>query len=257
MPSAASAICPEPERTEFWTPTAGRERQLVLKQLLAEVTRARAGTDPHQAVSDDDRAQRSHVDDDPARRRVPGQAMAAAPRCRVGTVAASARDDLGDVLGSRAAHDRLRLDLVEAGDERLAHPLVRLRSGQYDIARDPLLQSPPVGFRECHRATARVRPRPRSGLLEDELVPVGVAAHRLLPPRLILQGPIELHPPRRELLAILLEVSRAQHKPLERPGWHRLEPRDQRQRRRSSLRGYLYPPDPGIESSSRLRTNPN
>src|SRR6266511_4275038 len=84
----------------------------------------------------------------------------------------------------------------------------------------------------------------RSGLLEDEPVPVRVADHRLLPPRLLLQGPIELHPPGHELLAVLLEVSRAEHKLLERPGRHRLEPRHQRQRRCSSLRGYLYPPDP-------------
>src|SRR6266540_4877358 len=110
--------------------------------------------------------------------------------------------------------------------------------------RSPAAVPPSRVSRAPPRAAARVRPRPRSGLLEDEPVPVGVADDRLLPPRLLLQGLIELHPPGRELLAVLLEVSRAQHKPLERPGWHRLEPRDQRQRRRSSLRGYLYPPDP-------------
>jgi len=90
-------------------------------------------------IGHDDRAHRRHVDQDAARRRVSGQAVAAAPRRPVDAVPPREGDDLRDILGDRTAHDGLGADLVEAGDERPASPLVLVRPGQHNVTGKALL----------------------------------------------------------------------------------------------------------------------
>jgi hypothetical protein len=110
--------------------SAGGDRETVLAQPLAQLTGARAGTDPHHTVGDADLAHWRDVDHGPPSGREASKAVAAASRSDLEAGASGELDRRSDVSGHRAAHDRLRLELVEAGDERPARPFVLLRSGQ-------------------------------------------------------------------------------------------------------------------------------
>ena len=60
--------------------------------------------------------------------------MAATPGGNVQAKLTGERQRLGDVLGRRAQSHRLRRDLIEAGNERAAHPLVILRPRKQKLA---------------------------------------------------------------------------------------------------------------------------
>src|SRR6266540_2397060 len=96
------------------------------------------------------------------------------------------------------------------------------------------------------RLHAASRPPPScsspSGLLQDELVPVGVMEDRLgRGIGLALGWPFELHALGHEFLVVGLDVARSQHEPLEGASGHGVEPGDQRQRRAASLGLHLNP----------------
>src|SRR5215475_9391599 len=84
-----------------------------------------------------------------------------------------------------------------------------------------------------------------SGLLEYELVAVGVAEHRFGGPRLLHGGLVERSAEGLEPLVIGAEVAASKDQPAQRARWHGVEPGDQAERGAAASRGDLNPADAG------------
>ena len=107
---------------------AGRDGEAVALKGVVHHAEPRAGSHGREAAGHRHRTHGAHVDDDPPRGGMPGEAMAAAPDRHVQTMPAGERDRLGGVLGGRAHDERLRRHLVEPSVERSPRCFIRRRT---------------------------------------------------------------------------------------------------------------------------------
>jgi hypothetical protein len=78
-----------------------------------------AGTHPRHTPRDRHRPDARHIDHDTAGRGVPREAVPSAAHRALDAVPGEEQDRLGDILGAGAQHDRLGLQFVVPGVERL------------------------------------------------------------------------------------------------------------------------------------------
>jgi hypothetical protein len=124
---------------------AARDGAAVARQRVVDGAQAGSRANGRHVPIDRHGAHRRHVDDNPAGRGMPREAVAAAADGGLEAVGREERERLHDVRGSGAQHDRPRQRVVVAGVERPGEAIEGRRARNGDLAGDRPLERPPVG----------------------------------------------------------------------------------------------------------------